>query len=235
MARLRPMSLPAVLACLTLSACGSSSSSSSTTAKTTSTASAAASAASTGHGASTGSGASAARSAGSSSVAGARFRQALSSFAACLSRNGVKLPSASGSHGAQAFSLKGVDTKSASYRKALVACRPVLTAAFRSAANARSKPASPSAAGSPAGGPGAGGSPGASGSARIPPVKVPPRVTAIMSRFTACMRTNGVAGFPEPQGASFNLSGTHLDPHSPQYKTAEARCNSILQALDSQG
>jgi len=49
------------------------------------------------------------------------------------------------------------------------------------------------------------------------------------------MRTNGVAGFPEPQGASFNLSGTHLDPHSPQYKTAEARCNSILQALDSQG
>jgi hypothetical protein len=60
-------------------------------------------------------------------------------------------------------------------------------------------------------------------------------VTAGMERFTGCMRSNGVPGFPEPTGASFNLSGTHLDPHSPQYKTAEARCGPILQAVDSGG
>jgi len=75
----------------------------------------------------------------------------------------------------------------------------------------------------------------APGAARIPPVKVPPRVTAIMSRFTACMRAHGVAGFPEPEGASFNLTHTHVDATTTAYKAAQAQCNSILQALDSPG
>jgi hypothetical protein len=49
------------------------------------------------------------------------------------------------------------------------------------------------------------------------------------------MRSSGVPGFPEPRGASFNLSATHLNPGSPQYKAAEAHCESILQAVDPQG
>jgi hypothetical protein len=163
------------------------------------------------------------------------FRQALTSFAACLRSNGVKLPSANGSAAAPALSLKGVDTKSPGYQKALVACRPVLTAAFKAAAKARSKPPSPSGAASPAGRPSAGASPSTPGSPRIPPVKVPASVTAIMKRFTACMRSNGVAGFPNPEGASFNLTGLHLDPSSQQYKSAEASCDPILQGAIGKG
>jgi hypothetical protein len=47
------------------------------------------------------------------------------------------------------------------------------------------------------------------------------------------MRTNGVAGFPWPQGDTFNIRAADLNPSSPQYKTAEAHCNGILQALDT--
>jgi hypothetical protein len=82
---------------------------------------------------------------------------------------------------------------------------------------------------------GAGGSPGAGGGAGTGSVKIPASVTAGMKRFTACMRSNGVPGFPEPTGASFNLAGTNLNPHSSQYKAAEARCNPILMAVDNGG
>lgn len=68
-----------------------------------------------------------------------------------------------------------------------------------------------------------------------PSVKVPASVTAIMTRFTTCMRTHGINGFPEPKGASFDLPGTNIDSHTPAYKSAEAKCNAILQALDPRG
>jgi hypothetical protein len=148
----------------------------------------------------------------------------------------VKLPAAGGSRGAPAFSLKGVNTKSASYHRALAACAPVVNAALEAITKAQAGSAPRSGGGSAAGGSSGGGSsPGARGSAGIPSVKIPASVTAGMKRFTACMRANGVAGFPEPRGASFYLSGTNLNPHSPQYKAAEARCNPILQAVDSGG
>jgi hypothetical protein len=131
------------------------------------------------------------------------------------------------------LSLKGVDTKSPSYRHALAACIPVINAALKAATKTRPGSASPSGGGSGSGGsPGAGGSPGGSGSAKVPAVKVPASVTAGFERFTACMRSHGVPGFPEPTGASFNLSGTNLNPHSPQYKAAEAKCDPILMAVD---
>jgi hypothetical protein len=172
----------------------------------------------------------------SSAAANAQVKRALSSFAACLSRNGVKLPSASGSQGAPGLSLKGVDTKSASYQRALAACIPALYAALKAAKKMLPGSTSSSGGGSTSGGPsGAGGSSGGSGSARVPAVKIPASVTAGFERFTACMRSNGVPGFPEPTGAGFNLSGTHLDTHSPRYKAAEARCNPILEAVDSGG
>jgi len=64
---------------------------------------------------------------------------------------------------------------------------------------------------------------------------VPAAVTAVMDRFTACMRTNGVAGFPEPRGASFDLTGTNVDASSPQYKEAQTKCNPILNAMMPKG
>jgi hypothetical protein len=170
-----------------------------------------------------------------SAAGSAHFKQAMSSFAACLSHNGVKLP-AGGSGAAPALSLKGVDTKSPAYRKALAACIPVINAALKAATKARPGSASPSdGGGSASGGSPRAGSSAGSGSARAPAVKIPASVTAGFERFTACMRSNGVAGFPEPTGASFNMSGTHLDTHSSQYKAAEKRCDPILMAVDSGG
>lgn len=165
----------------------------------------------------------------SSTASSAQFKQALASFPACLSRNGVKLPSASGSQGTPASSPTGVDRKSPAYHRALAACTSVLDAALKAATKARPRSTSPPATRS------TGASPGAPSSAQAPSVKPPASVTAGFERFTACMRSNGVPGFPEPKGASFNLSGTHLNPHSPQYKTAEARCDPILQAVDDGG
>jgi len=64
---------------------------------------------------------------------------------------------------------------------------------------------------------------------------VPAAVTAVLVRFTACMRGNGVAGFPEPEGSVFRTAGLHLDPSSQQYKSAEASCDPILQGAIGKG
>jgi hypothetical protein len=64
--------------------------------------------------------------------------------------------------------------------------------------------------------------------------KVPAAVTTSLQRFTACMRSSGVPGFPEPRGAGFDLSATKLNPSSPQYKSAEAHCTAILEGADAQ-
>jgi len=200
--------LSAVLACLIISACGGSSETSATV-KTV---------------------AAAARPSAAKPVGSAHVKQALAGFAACLRQNGVSLPAAAGSHAALPFSLKGLDPNSPGYRRALAACRPALIAAFKAAASRRSRLTSPSGAGSAPRR-----SAGASVSARIGHVRVPPAMTAILERFTACMRTNGVASFPQPDGGAFRIAGLHLDPSSPQYRAAEARCNPILQAALSKG
>jgi len=157
-----------------------------------------------------------------SAAAALKLKRAFAAFSGCLSRSGVSIPAPDRS--SPTLSLKGVDTKSPSYRRASAACIPVLNAALKVATKAQPRVAPRSSAGAPA-----------PGGSSIPSIKVPAAVTAIMGRFTACMRSNGVAGFPKPHGASFDLSGTHVDPHSPRYKAAESRCNSILQALDPRG
>ena len=146
-------------------------------------------------------------------AAHAALMRAVATFRACLSKNGVKLPAGA----PRALSLRGVDTKSASYRRALATCRPVLIAALRSTAKSP-----PSSASSPA--------PRTAPTASS--IKVPAFITATMRSFTRCMRTHGVPAFPDPKGASFDLSGTNLDTHAPAYRSAEAKCNHILQALD---
>lgn len=151
-----------------------------------------------------------------STGASAALNRALASFAACLSSHGVKLPAHTGS----APSLKGVDTSTASYRRARAACIPVVAAALKVAAKLPRALAAPATRPAPA---------------AASTVKVPASVTAIMTRFTTCMRAHGVPGFPQPTGASFDMSGTHMDTHSASYKSAEAQCTSILQALDQTG
>ena len=231
------VSLCVIAVTLTLSACGggSSSSTSSTAADAAASLGGAAGSPSTPSASattksetSTGAGASASGSAGSSAVARTRFNQALSNFAACLKSNGVKLPPAKSG---KVLSLKGVDTKSTEYRKALAMCRPVLSAALKAAAKERPTPASPSRATTAPRAPNAttGASPAAP--ARTP-AKVPTAVTAVLKRFTACMRGSGIAAFPEPEGARFNVQRAGIDTSTEQYKEAEKHCTGILQAVD---
>jgi hypothetical protein len=221
-----------VFASLAISACGGTSATgTSVTAGSVSTAArgAGAAASTASSTTSTGHGASPARS--SASAGAAQFKQALSTFAACLKSGGVKLPS---TNGAQGLSLKGVDTKSPEYRSAVAKCRGVLTAALKSASKAHSTPATPSRTASAPGAPTATAPASPAAPANIP-VKVPAHVTAVMDRFTACMRENGVPGFPKPKGASFDLTGTSVNASTPQYKAAQTKCNPILNAMIPKG
>jgi hypothetical protein len=45
------------------------------------------------------------------------------------------------------------------------------------------------------------------------------------------MHEHGITNFPEPEGASFNVSHVSLDRGSAQFKAAEKACNPILQAI----
>jgi hypothetical protein len=56
-----------------------------------------------------------------------RPRGAVSAFASCLTRHGVRLPQASNGAG---INLKGVDTASPTYRKAFATCQHVLIKAL---------------------------------------------------------------------------------------------------------
>lgn len=236
--------LVVVSVCLTISACGGSSPATGTTTAASAHSQASPSAVTTAPAGPAGSGhytrvpsstgrPAPAASHSSPTAASAALRHAFQSFATCLSINGVKLRAGTGSGSSSAFSLEGVDTKSPAYRRALKACIPLVDAALKAATKARPAPASSSGAPAPPGHPAAGST--AAAPPRLPPGAVPASVTATMKRFTACMRTHGISAFPEPAGASFDLTGTHLDTHTPQYKTAEAHCTTILQALDPRG
>jgi hypothetical protein len=206
--RLGTCLLLAVLAAVVMAACGGSSKSSSSTGTSTVAKAASSTTAST----SAAGRAKPARSHSNSNGASAAFKRALESYTACLASNGVKLPA----HTGPEQSLNGVNTSTASYRRARTACIPALTAELKTAAKSSPAPAAPA--------------PHAALT-----VKVPASVTATLTRFTTCMRAHGVGTFPQPKGATFDMTGTHIDTHSATYKSAEAHCNSILQALDQTG
>jgi len=65
-------------------------------------------------------------------TASPRFRQALSSFAACLRKNGVNVPAPNTSGNGPVFSTKGIDTSSPQFKAATAKCRSALVGAFRS-------------------------------------------------------------------------------------------------------
>jgi hypothetical protein len=60
-----------------------------------------------------------------------------------------------------------------------------------------------------------------------PRVQLPPKLAGALQKFAACMRENGVTNFPEPHGATFDTS--HLNTSSAQFKSAETKCNAVLQ------
>jgi hypothetical protein len=150
------------------------------------------------------------------------LKRAFTKFATCIRENGVNFPLPNTSGKGPIFSAKGVDIRGAKFRAAEVKCRGDLLGAF---AHHRSAAKTLKIAGSS----------GSAGQTKPSPapklkVKVPPKVTHALQQFTACMREHGITNFPEPEGASFNTTHSHLNPHSAQYKTAETKCNPILQA-----
>jgi hypothetical protein len=65
-----------------------------------------------------------------------RFRQALTSFAACLRQNGIAIPTPNTSGKGPIFSTKGIDTASPKFKQAEIKCRPALLAGLRAGARA---------------------------------------------------------------------------------------------------
>lgn len=58
---------------------------------------------------------------------------------------------------------------------------------------------------------------------------------AKLVKYSECMRSHGVPGFPDPQGGRVLLqvhkgSGSTLDPDSPQFKAASQACKSLAPA-----
>jgi len=50
-------------------------------------------------------------------------------------------------------------------------------------------------------------------------------------QYVTCMRKNGVANFPDPEGGRLRLSPQDgVDPQSPAFKSAEAACESVKPA-----
>ena len=150
------------------------------------------------------------------------LKQAFMKFATCIRENGVNFPLPNTSGKGPIFSAKGVNVRSAKFKAAEVKCRGDLLNALRAHRGSVKTP-------------GTAGASGSTGQAKASPapklkVKVPPKVAHALQQFTACMREHGVTSYPEPEGASFNLSHTHVDTKSAQYKAAEKKCNPILNA-----
>jgi len=164
-------------------------------------------------------------------VSSPAFKAALAKFATCLRQNGVNISTPNTSSNGPIFSTKGINTSSAQFRTAERKCSATLRSALKASAGA---PGGGGAGGKVSGS--AGATTGSAGQAKASPaskpaLKVPPKVARTFQQFTACMREHGITNFPEPEGASFNLSHTHVDSGSAQYKAAQTKCNHILQAI----
>jgi len=164
-------------------------------------------------------------------VSSPAFKAALAKFATCLRQNGVNMSAPNNSGTGPIFSTKGINTSSAQFRTAERKCSATLRAGLKASAGATGGAGGGgSAAGKVSGTAGATGSTSETKTSPAPKlkVKVPPKVAHALQQFTACMREHGITSFPEPEGASFNLSHTHVDSSSAQYKAAQATCNHIL-------
>ena len=155
-------------------------------------------------------------------VATPALKRAFTKFATCMRANGVNFPLPNTSGKGPIFSAKGVDVRSTKFRAAEVKCRGDLLGAF---AHRRDAGKTLRIVGSH----------GSAGQTKTSPapklkVKVPPKITHALQHFTACMREHGITDYPEPEGASFNMSHTHIDTKSTQFKAAEKKCNPILNA-----
>jgi hypothetical protein len=60
-----------------------------------------------------------------------------------------------------------------------------------------------------------------------------PQTSAKIAKFAQCMRSHGVSKFPDPVGGRLELKstpGSGLDPNSPQFKSAQDACKSLMPA-----
>jgi hypothetical protein len=150
------------------------------------------------------------------------LKQALTKFATCLRQNGVNIAPPNTSGKGPILSVKGVNTGSAKFKAASTKCRSALLSAFHVQRGASKVGTT-------------GATSGSTGQTKTSPVvkpaaKLVPKAARAFHEFVACMRKNGVTNFPEPEGTSFNLSHTHIDTKSAQYKAAEKKCTPILNA-----
>jgi hypothetical protein len=140
----------------------------------------------------------------SASSDGAKVKQALGAFSACMKAHGAG----------------GAKPGTEAYTAAAKSCAPSLTSAL---AQLRGQTgAAPKGAGTSTG-PGRAPTP----APRRNPLK--PAAAAALEKFAACMRADGV-NLPPPNtagGAVFDTS--HLNTSSPQFKAAETKCNAVLQ------
>ena len=70
----------------------------------------------------------------------------------------------------------------------------------------------------------------APGSPSAPASSSPPKGEAGLLAYSQCMRSHGVADFPDPVGNSLQLrasQGSDLDPTSPQFVAAQKACQSL--------
>lgn len=73
-----------------------------------------------------------------------------------------------------------------------------------------------------------------------PPVGSNPAARQAALKFSQCMRSHGVTGFPDPvfHGAAVGIQlnpGTGVNPNSPTFKAAQQACQPTLQAAFLQG
>lgn len=151
------------------------------------------------------------------------LRHALAGYDKCMREHGVQIPRPKQSSHRTSAEIQ-------TSNQALTACRPLLRTALRSLVrserHARSaKPVHPSGSSADSA------STPAPAVPHIKPAATPAPVTAALEHFTACMHEHGIANFPEPDGAGFNVTHVKLDRGSAQFKAAEKACNPILQAI----
>ena len=92
----------------------------------------------------------------------------------------------------------GLDTKSAAFLKARGECLPVLREALKAVTK------------------------------RVTPRAAPASHHALLVRFAACMRSDGVSNYPEPRGESVDLAAAHIDILSSTFRGAQRHCEALL-------
>jgi hypothetical protein len=140
-----------------------------------------------------------------------QYKQSILTYAACLRENGITNHATPNTSGEQPIlNITGLNLESPLYKAAFLRCikffKEALVMGVIAGGQSKAKPGTTLT------------------------TKVDPAFKHALQKFTACMREKGLKNFPEPEGATINISHSHLDTSGPQYKAAELKCNPILTA-----